>query len=444
MPVVSVDAAAGGACFAMRARRTESLGMDVSMIATLMTGSLNRLIVLSTFLVTVLPVGLLAAWWVFAAGAGEAPKNDPRSNRALTEARAVGNALDLWMTHAESELRSWGEAPALINGVRRAAVEHHERGYTEQTPEKVNAQLVHDRHLGLAPEADEYLAVQVGKSKAWTQAHYSDEYGFTVGVAGLEEDFVQTDENWWQAAWNRGRHEGNISFDENTSGFAFRIALRMDDPATKAAVGVIDGSIALTAIHRLADGFAAESSSVRILDEKGQLIADTASGHARDRIMRLSRDAMNSEGWRQGVGAPGNAGGSGEDGIERGWVRLAEASGPHRDWIVIVDRPVGGMANRGGDPAALAVALGGALALWLFSSLWLIRRTGSRLRLLVEHVEEWNLGRISREVDDPGNDEIGRLAQNLETIRGTIRQAAQILANERRERPDRPGGDGAA
>ena len=296
------------------------------MIATLIAGSLNRLIFLSTFLVTLLPVGLLAAWWTILAEPNEGPKDDPLHNRALAEAQTMGRALDLWMTQAESELRSWGEAPALINGVRRAAVEHHDRGYTERTPQAVNARLVHDRHLGLAPEADEYLAVQVGKSKAWAQAHYSDEYGFTVGVAGLEEDFVQTDESWWQAAWNRGRHESDISFNENANGFAFRIALRMNDPATKAAVGVIDGTIALTAVQRLANGFAAERSSVRILDEKGRLIADTASGHARDRIMRLSQDAMNSEGWRQGVGSPGNAGGTAEGQVERGWVRLAEAS----------------------------------------------------------------------------------------------------------------------
>ena len=402
------------------------------MIATLTAGSLNRLISLVTFLVTVLPVGLLAAWWVFLAGPNEGPRDDPHRNRALAEAQVIGRALDLWMAHADSELRSWGEAPALINGVRRAAVEHHERGYTEQTPAAVNARLVHDRHLGLAPEADEYLAVQVGKSKAWSQAHYSDEYGFTVGVAGFEEDFVQTDENWWQVAWNRGRHEGNISFDENANGFAFRIALRMDDPATGAAVGVIDGTIALTAIHRLADGFAADRGSVRILDEKGQLIADTASGHARDRIMRLSQEAMNSEGWRQGVGSPGNAGGTGEGGVERGWVRLAEASGPHRDWIVIVERSTDGVSDRGKEMTALAVALGGALGAWLLFSWWLTRRTGSRLQLLVQHVEEWNQGRVSREVVDRGKDEIGQLAQNLEKLRATIRQAAQILANERR------------
>ncbi len=402
------------------------------MIATLIAGSLNRLVFLVTFLATVLPVGLLAAWWVFLAGPNEGPKDDPLRNRALVEAQAIGRALDLWMTHAESELRSWGEAPALINGVRRAAVEHHERGYTEQTPEEVNARFVHDRHLGLAPEADEYLAVQVERSTAWTQAHYSDEYGFTVGVAGLEEDFVQTDENWWQVAWNRGRHEGSIAFDEKANGFAFRIALRMDDPATRAAVGVIDGTIALTAIQQLADGFAADRSNVRILDEKGQLIADTASGHARDRIMRLSQQAMDSEGWRQGVGSPGNAGGTGEGGIERGWVRLAEASGPQRDWIVIVERSIDGMSDGGQELTALAVALGGALALWLLSGWWLARRTGSRLRLLVRHVEEWNQGRISGEVDDRGRDEIGQLAQNLEKLRATVRRAAQILASERR------------
>lgn len=69
--------------------------------------------------------------------------------------------LDAHPDRVKGVLRAWGEAPSVVEGVRLAAVEHHEFGYTEQTPEEVNALLVHKRHLGLAAAAEEYLTAKV-------------------------------------------------------------------------------------------------------------------------------------------------------------------------------------------------------------------------------------------------------------------------------------------
>ena len=399
------------------------------------SGSLGRLIYVSACAAALLPAVLLAAGWLLMGAAEEAPADDPRTNRALAEAHAFGDALDRWMQRTERELRAWGEIPAVVEGVRFAAVEHHERGYTEETPEHVNAQLVHERHLGLAPEADEYLAVQVARSEAWAQAHFSDEYGFTVGVAGLEEDFVQTDESWWQGAWAHGRYEGGVAFDENVGGWGLRVALRIDDPATGAAVGVIDGAIALGAIQALADAFSrGGTNNIRILNVAGQLLAETESAHARDRIVRLSAEAMAGERWRRGAGGAGHAGGSRDGETERGWVRLAQAEGPHRDWLVIVERAAGaGAPSRTTAAYAVAAALALSLLLGLGAGALVRRRVVPRLRRLAEHAGRLARGDVREAIADPGNDEIAALAQHLEQARGTVRRALQIIGRQRRE-----------
>ena len=401
-------------------------------------GSLSRLLFGLTITVSILPALLLAGWLLYDTGSEGSP-NDPEQSRALANAFAFSNALERWLTRTESQLRAWGEIPAVVEGVRLAAVEHHELGYTEQTPEEVNAQLVHKRHLGLAPQADEYLAGQVARSDAWSQVHYSDEYGFTVGVAGLEEDFVQTDEPWWQAAWARGRYEGRIAFDENVGGYGLRLALRIDDPATGAAVGVIDGVIPLSAIQEFADTFTREGSSgIRLLNDSGQLVVETQSGHARDRIMRLSAEAISAEGWREGVGSSGHSGGSREGGVERGWVRLAGSEGPHRDWIAIVERRAEASGARTLDWIAAVVVLIIALLIGLGAAAWQRQRIVPRLRRIARHAARLREGDVSEPVSDEGNDEIGQMALNLEQLRGTIRRALQIIGRQRREQQTAP------
>ena len=390
------------------------------------SGSIGRSLLIATCVVALLPSALLAGWMLVQDRAGKPAGT--AAERAISEAQAFGDALDRWITGTLSELRAWGEIPVLVEGVRRAAVEHHERGYTEETPEEVNALLVHEGHLGLAPQADEYLAAQVARSQDWKQVHYSDEYGFTVGRVGVEDDFVQTDETWWRRAWAQGRYEGPVGLDPTIGELGIRLALRIDDPATDAAVGVIDGLIGVEAIQRLADAFANRSGAqLRVLNADGALVAETESGHARDRILKLSPQAMDREGWRIGVGTTGRSGGSVGAGIERGWVRLAEAEGPHRDWIVIVERGVEPSATTGGGTHVAAAGLVVAVVVGIAGGLWLRRRVAARLGDLAGAIERLSEGDIKNEIPGDGSDDIARIGRAVEKMRGTMRRALQII-----------------
>ena len=390
------------------------------------SSSIGALLLIATCTVAMLPAAMLAGWLIAQERAGGS--HGHTAERATADAETFADTLDRWLAATLDELRAWGEIPAVVEGVRRAAVEHHERGYTEETPEDVNAQLVHDGHLGLAPQADEYLAAQVERSRNWKQVHYSDEYGFTVGRIGVEDDFVQTDENWWRRAWAQGRYEGPVGLDPTIGELGIRLALRIDDPATNAAVGVIDGMIGMAAIHELADAFAQRSGThLRIIDADGALIAETESGHARDRILKLSQETMSREGWRLGVGSTERTGGSVDAGVERGWVRLADAEGPHRDWIVIVDRATDVATAPGVGLRAAIAGIGLAVLTGIVGGLWLRRRVGRRLGVLADAVERLGDGDIKNEIPAEGSDDIARIGRGVEKMRGTMRRALQII-----------------
>ena len=390
------------------------------------SSSIGSTLLIAPCIAALAPAALLAGWLLAEHVAGESDGAAP--GRAVADAEAFGDALDRWLAGKLEELRAWSEIPALVEGVRRAAVEHHERGYTEETPEAVNALLVHDGNLGLAPQADEYLAAQVERSQTWMRVHYTDEYGFTVGAVGVEEDFVQTDETWWRRAWAQGRYEGPAMLDTTIGVLGIRVGLRIDDPATRAAVGVMDGTIGVAAIHRLADTFAQRTGAeFRILDADGSLVAETESGHARDRILKLSPEAIEREGWRIGVGSTGHSGGSGGAEVDRGWARLSEAEGPHRDWIVIAERRAERAATAVGAVAAAVAGVALALLAGLAGGLWLRRRVGGRLGELAEATERLSGGDVSSEIRAYGHDEIARIARSVEKMRGTIRRALQVI-----------------
>ena len=388
--------------------------------------SIGPSLLAATCAVALLPAVLLAGWLLAEHRAG-ASVGAP-SERAVSDSQALGDALDRWLVGRLDELRAWSEIPALVEGVRRAAVEHHERGYTEETPEAVNALLVHDGNLGLAPQADEYLTAQVAQSETWSRVHYTDEYGFTVGVVGVEDDFVQTDETWWRRAWSQGRYEGPVGLDPTIGELGIRLALRIDDPATSAAVGVMDGTIGVAAIHRLADAFAERTGAqFRILDADGSLVAETESGHARDRVLKLSPEAIGQEGWRAGVGSTGHSGGLRDARVERGWVRLAGAAGPHRDWIVIAERGADGGAGVLGGASAAVAGIALAVAAGIAGGAWLRRRVAGRLGELADATERLCDGDVRSEIRAEGNDEIARVARGVEKMRTTMRRALQII-----------------
>ena len=394
-------------------------------------GALRGGIVVTSVACALVPVALLLVWTMWEAKSSGADGGDPEVNSVLSEAMIVADSIDRWMSDNEATLRAWGEVPAIVEGVRKAAVEHHERGFIDRTPDEVNAALVHRRHLGIAPQADEYIVTQVERSEAWAQVHYSDEYGFTVGGTGGEEDFVQTDERWWNAAWSNGRHEDRVVHDAVLGGYGLQVALRMHDPATGAAIGVIDAKLAIDALQVLADELAADSGNdIRILSDWGELLAETGSGHARDRIVRMGSETLAREPWHGGIGNAGSSGGAIEANVQRGWVRLNEAEGPHRDWIVVLERKTESGAVVWQILTAV-IALTLAAVLGIAGGLLVRSRIVGRLRRLAEQAEHLGRADTTAKIDDESDDEIGHLARSLEQLRRRIERAVQARHSQR-------------
>lgn len=100
---------------------------------------------------------------------------------------------------------------------------------------------------------------------------------------------LQSDEGWWQQAWHRGVHVGEVEYDESAAVWSVALSLRIDDPDNGAPLGVLKSILTLSAVQNAADraeDTLREEGDVQIADREDRLIADTGSGHAHARIMQ--------------------------------------------------------------------------------------------------------------------------------------------------------------
>ena len=113
--------------------------------------------------------------------------------------------------------------------------------------------------------------------------------------------------------------------------------------------------------------------------------------------------------------------------VQRGWVRLAEADGPHRDWIVIAERRADRAATATGGVIAAVAGIVLAVVVGIAGGVWLRRRVAGRLGELADATERLCGGDVRSEIRAEGRDEIARIARGVEKMRGTMRRALQII-----------------
>ena len=100
---------------------------------------------------------------------------------------------------------------------------------------------------------------------------------------------LQSDEGWWQQAWHRGLHIGEVEYDASAAVWSVALSLRIDDPDDGAPLGVLKAVLALDVVQGIADRTETtlrEDGNVQVAERKGRLIAETKSGHAPERLMQ--------------------------------------------------------------------------------------------------------------------------------------------------------------
>ena len=354
----------------------------------------------------------------------------------------IAEQLDTFMLERISDVVTWVSAPIIVEAAKIAAARHKKEGLSSLEIAAIEAQFKTSKSLNVSPRADNYLIQQIARSEHFGEAFFTDENGFNVALTNPTSDFVQRDENWWKTAWENGISVGEVEFDDSAGIWSVDISVRIDDPRSGRSLGVMKAVLGVSLIQQVADVGVAriEGGSITVVNGDGQLLAETSSQHAQNRIMNESVN------FRTGADTEikGVLGGQ-PSGYVIGGQRVlgyAHSAGAELyksvvdrfqgfNWVVIVQQstevalaPIHGLASiqksLTQSQQIMVYILGSAVVVVFFLALimagMLSNRIISPLLELRDHADAVSKGDTSRKIDINSNDEIQDLAMAFQRL----------------------------
>ena len=205
------------------------------------------------------------------------------------QATRTADAIDRYVIERIADARVWVGDPLVVDAVREGAKRHEAEGLAALDPETLETRAPPEKSLRAFPETDRRLHDFILASPHFAETFITDVHGLNVATTNPTSDMLQSDEGWWQQAWHRGIHVGEIEYDESAAVWSVALSLRIDEPESRTPLGVLKAIMTLSAVQSAADRTEEtlrEEGDVQIADGKGRLIADTRSGHARGRLMQ--------------------------------------------------------------------------------------------------------------------------------------------------------------
>ena len=208
------------------------------------------------------------------------------SNLSTTASRIV-NQLDTFMLERISDVVTWASAPIVLNAAKQGAIVHQEAGLVDLPIDDIEARFQQRKSLNISPASNRYLIQQIRRSSHFGEIFFTDKNGFNTALTNPTSDFVQRDENWWKTAWENGISVGEVEFDNSAGIWSIDISVRIDDPSSGRSLGVMKAVLGVSLIQAVADDGARDiaGGTVTVINSSGQLLAETSSKHAKDRIM---------------------------------------------------------------------------------------------------------------------------------------------------------------
>ena len=249
----------------------------------------------------------------------------------------------------------------------------------------------------------------------------TDQYGFNAVTTSPSSDFVQSDESWWQTAWNGGTTTAQATADPATQRTVVELAGVVRDRSTR--VGVVKVKFGLSLVDSvLTQGrLAGDRLRVDLVDSTGKVIA---SSGAADRFKHLAGFETIVT---QDPGAAFDF--SGDSALRRGAV--ASANGGR--WRVVAHMTQADAAHaydlaRWALIIGLVVMLGLTVVTLSFGGRFIERRITGPAEELAVAAEAVAAGDFSKQVRDIGaDDEIGRLARAVAAMIDELRRLAGAL-----------------
>jgi methyl-accepting chemotaxis protein len=318
-------------------------------------------------------------------------------------------------------------SPTVVSAAKKGAVEAKRLGLPEElgntmpaaTLDAIEARFKATRSLQIDPTTKDYLGELLPKLDI-AEVMLTDRYGYNAVTTSPSSDFVQSDEDWWETAWNTGASTAQATADPATQQTVVELAGLVRDGAEK--VGVVKVKFGLSVVDSvLAQGAGGSVLRVDLVDSAGKVIASSAGGTRFKPFGGFASLATHND---------GNAFAYAGDVVPQRGASLAANGGR---WKVVAHMKESDAAHAYIVARSALVAGTAVIAALILLSLVLIGRfierriTGPAQELAIA-AEAVAAGDLSKQVNQFGNDdEIGRLAQAIAAMIGELRRLAGAL-----------------
>ncbi len=260
----------------------------------------------------------------------------------------------------------------------------------------------------------------------------TDLYGVNVAMTARTSDYVQSDEAWWQSAYNDGQGQvfvSEVEYDESSDSWAIDIGVPVYDRNGRGIVGILRGTVDISVVFdALSEIRFGETGYAALLDRQGRILY----AHDETQLMQPAPDVLwaafknTAEGdWRRDLtdldGQPAVIAYRRMEGV------LAESLG----WGILLEQDLQEVnaAVRDTMLESLLVALVCAGLLSLVG-VWMARLISQPLVLATQQAQQLAVGDLG-EMDTPvaqawaqRGDETGALLRAFQSLRVYVQEMA--------------------
>jgi methyl-accepting chemotaxis protein len=350
-----------------------------------------------------------------------------RFMRRETETRLDGAAqraqlvVDQSLANRERQVEVLALSPAVVDAAREGSARAVSLGIADAPSPELEQRFSTDRSLQVAPATRAFLLGLLARLDA-ADVSISEGHGFNVLTTRRTADFVQSDEAWWQAAWQDGLATAGTVYDSTLHKPLVSVAAVVRDGSNRLGVLTLSfhATPLVTALEKSADGVridVVDSTNRIVLSSDSLMLGRVLAGMNGLRSESDGVSAVFDAGTERGVGTRAN----------RGRWRLvahqssAALSSPYRS---------ARLALTGVVAVLLIVLVGVLLAVHQF----LARRISLPATELAVAAEAVAAGDFSVDiVHSSSDDEIGRLGRAVGAMLLELRRLAQALASSASE-----------
>jgi methyl-accepting chemotaxis protein len=400
---------------------TETEAPDGAPVAGTRGATLRRRIMLTSALGVTGILVILA--WAGSTGITTVFGSEGR-NRLRDAAQRSSALITQLLIERQREMDLLTSTPMVIDAARAGTRRSESLGLPNQSMEALERRYAETRSLDVDAPLRSYL-VSLSPKIGVIEAMLTDRFGHNAVTTTRTQDFVQSDESWWEAAKNSGNAPVEAAFDDWSKQVVVTMASVVRDPATGQHTGVLKLTFDIAVTDSALANSAATSGGVEVdlIDVNNNIIASSTNAPRMKQLASVA--ALASAGDSVAIYGVGN---------QLSWAAAVPVG--NLGWRVVAHVPVRlALANAGAARRVLLLGTAG-LGLLLLFGLWALdrfvtRRISAPAAMLAEAAEAVAAGDLSIELRNisTSDDEIGRLSRATAAMIGELRRLVSAMAH---------------